>query len=109
MEDPTGGMWIYLIFLAIPLARILPRMLRKYRRKNAGLEPEPDEKDLVERLARKPSSDRNSYRRKFFASQPEPEPPKYRQEPLKYEKEPPKESQPKPNKKDGWMGKDDFK
>jgi hypothetical protein len=67
--DPTGGMWIYLIFLIIPLARILPRMLRKYRRKNAGLEPEP----------------------------------------LKYSEEPPKESQPKPDKKDGWVGKDDFK
>ena len=81
MEDPTGGMWIYLIFLAIPLARILPRMLRKYRRKNAGLEPEPAEKDLG---------------RQFFTSRPEP--PKYREEP-----------QPKPNKEDGWVGKDDFK
>ena len=87
MEDPTGGMWIYLIFLIIPLARILPRMLRKYRRKNAGLEPEPAEKDLG---------------RQFFSSRPEPEPPKYREEP-------PKEPQPKPNKKDGWVGKDDFK
>jgi len=38
MEDPTGGLWIYLIFLIIPLARILPRILRKYRRKNAGSE-----------------------------------------------------------------------
>ena len=87
MEDPTGGMWIYLIFLAIPLARILPRMLRKYRRKNAGWEPEPAEKDLG---------------RQFFTSRPEPEPPKYREDP-------PKELQPKPNKKDGWVGKDDFK
>ena len=87
MEDPTGGMWIYLIFLAIPLARILPRMLKKYRRKNAGLEPEPAEKDLG---------------RQFFTDRPEPEPPKYREEP-------PKEPQPKPNKKDGWVGKDDFK
>ena len=85
MEDPTGGMWIYLIFLIIPLARFLPRMLKKYRRKNAGLEPEPAEKDLG---------------RQFFTSQPEP--PKYREEP-------PKELQPKPNKKDGWVGKDDFK
>ena len=85
MEDPTGGMWIYLIFLAIPLARILPRMLRKYRRKNAGLEPEPAEKDLG---------------RQFFTSQPEPP---------KYWEESPKEPQPKPNKKDGWVGKDDFK
>ena len=87
MEDPTGGMWIYLIFLIIPLARILPRMLKKYRRKNAGLEPEPAEKDLG---------------RQFFTDRPEPEPPKYREEP-------PKEPQPKPNKKDGWVGKDDFK
>jgi len=94
MEDPTGGMWIYLIFLAIPLARILPRMLRKYRRKNAGLEPEPAEKDLG---------------RQFFTGRPEPEPPKYREEPPKYREEPPKEPQPKPNKKDGWVGKDDFK
>ncbi len=94
MEDPTGGMWIYLIFLIIPLARILPRMLRKYRRKNAGLEPEPAEKDLG---------------RQFFTGRPEPEPPKYREEPPKYREEPPKEPQPKPNKKDGWVGKDDFK
>ena len=87
MEDPTGGMWIYLIFVLIPLARIIPRMLRKYRRKNAGLEPEPAEKDLG---------------RQFFTGRPEPEPPKYREEP-------PKEPQPKPDKKDGWVGKDDFK
>ena len=85
--DPTGGMWIYLIFLIIPLARFLPRMLKKYRLKNAGLEPEPAEKDLG---------------RQFFTSRLEPEPPKYREEP-------PKEPQPKPNKKDGWVGKDDFK
>ena len=89
--DPTGGMWIYLIFLIIPLARILPRMLRKYRRKNAGLEPEPAEKDR---------------RSQFFTieakSQSEPEPPEYREEP-------PKQPQPKPDKKDGWVGKDDFK
>ena len=91
--DPTGGMWIYLIFLIIPLARILPRMLRKYRRKNAGLEPEPAEKDQG---------------RQFFTRQPEPEPPKYREKPPKYREEPPKELQPKPDKKDGWVGKDDF-
>ena len=56
MEDPTGGMWIYLIFIIIPLARIIPRMLKKYKRKNAGLEPEPAEKDQ---------------KRQFFASQSE--------------------------------------
>ena len=87
MEDPTGGMWIYLVFLAIPLARILPRMLRKYRRKNAGLEPEPAEKE------------RGS---QFFTRERTPEPPKYREEPRQ-------EPQPKPDKKDNWMGKDDFK
>ena len=87
MEDPTGGLWIYLIFLIIPLARILPRILRKYRRKNAGLEPEPAEKH---------------YDRQFFTSKRMPEPPRFREEP-------PKEPQPKPDKKDGWVGKDDFK
>ena len=82
MEDPTGGMWIYLIFLIIPLARILPRLLRKYRNKS----PEPDK----------------SYSQKgFFANVRMPKTPRFR------EKEPP-ESQPKPDKKDGWVGKDDF-
>ena len=84
--DPTGGMWIYLVFLAIPLARIIPRMLKKYRHKNTGLEPEPAEKHPE---------------RQFFTREREPEPPRYREEP-------PKEPEPKPNKKDGWVGKDDF-
>ena len=87
MEDPTGGLWIYLIFLLIPLSRILPRILRKYRRKNAGLEPEPAEKH---------------YDRQFFTSKRMPEPPRFREEP-------PQEPQPKPDKKDGWVGKDDFR
>ena len=87
MEDPTGGLWIYLIFLIIPLARILPRILRKYRRKNAGLEPEPAEQH---------------HDRQFFTSKRMPEPPRFREEPSQ-------EPQPKPNKKDGWEGKDDFK
>ena len=94
MEDPTGGMWIYLIFIIIPLARIIPRMLKKYKRKNAGLEPEPAEKDQ---------------KRQFFASQSEFEPPKYRRGLQKYREEPPEEPQPEPDKKDGWVGKDDFK
>ena len=88
MEDPTGGLWIYLIFLLIPLTRILPRILRKYRRKNAGLEPEPTKKHQREFT--------------FFTSKRMPEPPRFREEP-------PKEQQPKPDKKDGWVGKDDFK
>ena len=85
--DPTGGMWIYLIFFLIPLVRIVPRLLRKYRRKNAGLEPEPAEKD---RLGQ------------FFTSEQVPEPSKYREPP-------PPEPEPKPDSKDGWVGKDDFK
>ena len=82
--DPTGGMWIYLIFLIIPLARILPRMLRKYRKK--GLGSVPDEQ--------RPQDG-------FFSNKLIPERPRFR------EREPP-EPQPKPDKKDGWVGKDDF-
>ena len=93
--DPTGGMWIYLIFLIIPLARILPRMLRKYRNKNAGSEPDDQH------------SDKGFFTNKLIPERPSfreapPEPPRFR------EKEPP-EPQPKPDKKDGWVGKDDFK
>ena len=66
MEDPTGGMWIYLIFFLIPLVRIIPRIIRKYKRKNAGLEPEPAEK----------------YNKKqFFTREQLPEPPRYTEEP----------------------------
>ena len=100
MEDPTGGMWIYLIFFMIPLVRILPRMLRKYRRKNAGFEPEPEEKYKA---------------KKFFVREPEPEPPRYTEEPepepprYTEEPEPALEPEPEPDRKDGWMKKDDFK
>ena len=79
MEDPTGGMWIYLIFLIIPLARILPRLLRKYRNKS----PEPD---------------KLYSQKEFFTNERMPEPPRFREP----------EPQPKPDKKDGWVGKDDF-
>ena len=85
--DPTGGMWIYLIFFLIPLVRIVPRLLRKYKRKNAGLEPEPAEKDHLGQ---------------FFTSEQVPEPSKYRDPP-------PPEPEPNPDSKDGWVGKDDFK
>jgi len=85
--DPTGGMWIYLIFFMIPLVRIIPRILRKYRQKNTGLEPEPAEKGHAGR---------------FFTSERMPEPSEYREPP-------PPEPQSKPDKKDGWVGKDDFK
>jgi len=83
MEDPTGGMWIYLIFLIIPLARIIPRMLKKYRKKGLGSGPEEQHQDGL------------------FSNKLIPERPRFR------EKEPP-EPQPKPDKKDGWVGKDDF-
>ena len=86
MEDPTGGLWIYLIFLIIPLARILPRLLRKYR--NKSREPEPAEQHS---------------QKGFFTNERMPEPPRFRESP----QEP--EPQPKPDKKDGWIGKDDFK
>jgi len=93
--DPTGGMWIYLIFLIIPLARILPRMLRKYR--NKGLGSGPDEQRTQEGFF----TDKLIPERPKFREEEPPERPKFR------EREPP-EPQPKPDKKDGWVGKDDF-
>jgi hypothetical protein len=88
MEDPTGGMWIYLIFFMIPLVRILPRIIRKYKRKNAGLEPEPEPAE--------------KYNKKRFFSRERPEPPRYTEEP-------PPEPEPEPDSKGDWMKKDDFK
>jgi len=87
MEDPTGGMWIYLIFLIIPLARILPRMLKKYRKKGLGSGPEEQHQDGL------------------FSNKLIPERPRFREE---EPPEPQPEPQPKPDKKDGWVGKDDF-
>ena len=94
MDDPTGGMWIYLIFLIIPLARIIPRLLRKYR--NKGVMPRSDQQYSQE---------------EFFTNQKMPEPPRFREpEPPRFrEPEPQPDPQPKPDKKDGWVGKDDFK
>ena len=97
MDDPTGGMWIYLIFLIIPLARIIPRLLRKYR--NKGVMPRSDQQYSQE---------------EFFTNQKMPEPPRFRepesQEPPRFrEPAPEPQPQPKPDKKDGWVGKDDFK
>ena len=94
--DPTGGMWIYLIFLIIPLARILPRMLRKYR--NKGLGSGPDEQRPQEGYF----TDKLIPERPRFREEEPPERPRFREE------EPP-EPQPKPDEKDGWVGKDDFK
>ena len=88
MEDPTGGMWIYLIFFLIPLVRIIPRIIRKYKRKHAGLEPEPEPAE--------------KYRKKRFFTIERPEPPRYTEEP-------PPEPEPEPDNKGDWMKKDDFK
>ena len=85
MEDPTGGLWIYLIFLIIPLARIIPRLLRKYRNNDRSQQNESYSQE------------------KFFTNERMPEPPRFREE------LPEPEPQPKPDKKDGWVGKDDFK
>ena len=83
--DPTGGMWIYLIFLIIPLARIIPRLLRKYRNSDRSQQNESYSQE------------------EFFTNERMPEPPRFREE------LPEPEPQPKPDKKDGWVGKDDFK
>ena len=96
MEDPTGGMWIYLIFLIIPLARILPRMLKKYRNKGLGSGPDDNNKGGF-------FTDKLIPERPRFREEEPPERPRFRQ------REPPEpEPQPKPDKKDGWVGKDDF-
>ena len=79
MDDPTGGMWIYFIFFLIPLARILPRMIRKFKNKAPGGQPERFE-----------------------------EKPMWSPEPTKKERQPFFEEQP-PKKDDGWLNKDDFK
>ena len=84
MEDPTGGMWIYLIFFMFPLIRILPRIMRRLKAKNAGKEqPKPQESYQQE-----PKKERTWM-------------PKFEREPLFEEK--------KPDKKDGWLSKNDFK
>ncbi len=85
--DPTGGLWIYLIFLIIPLARIIPRLLRKYRNSGGSQQNEPYSQE------------------EFFTNERMPEPPRFREELPEPEPEP----QLKPDKEDGWVGKDDFK
>ena len=95
MDDPTGGMWIYLIFIIIPLARILPRLLRKYRNKGTG--HEQDEQNSMKGFF----TDKLIPERPRFREEEPPERPRFR--------EPEPEPQPKPDKKDGWVGKDDFK
>ena len=90
MEDPTGGMWIYFIFFLFPLARILPRLIRKLKAKNAGKE-QPQESYQQE-----PKKERKwmpKLERKWM--------PKVEREPFFGEE--------KPDKKDGWLSKGDFK
>ena len=79
MDDTTGGMWIYFIFFLIPLARILPRMIRKFKNKVPGEKTEQFE-----------------------------EKPMWRSEPTKKERQPFFEEKP-PKKDDGWLSRDDFK
>ena len=79
MDDPTGGMWIYFIFFLIPLARILPRMIRKFKNKVPG--------EKTEQFEEKPMWRPGS--------------PKKEHEPF-FEERPPK-------KDEGWLNKDDFK
>lgn len=37
----NGFVWIYLIFLLIPLSRILPRLIKKWKLKNSGILQQP--------------------------------------------------------------------
>lgn len=37
----NGFMWIYLIFLLIPLSKILPRLIKKWKLKNSGITQQP--------------------------------------------------------------------
>jgi len=37
----NGFIWIYLIFLLIPLSRILPRLIKKWKLKNSGVTQHP--------------------------------------------------------------------
>ena len=37
----NGFVWIYLIFLLIPLSRILPRLIKKWKLKNSGITQQP--------------------------------------------------------------------
>ena len=91
MDAPTGGMWIYLIFFIIPLVRIVPRMLRKYRGKSGPMAPGK----LDQMFNPKPKW--------------EPEPPREPKESF-FQEEPKKPFfQEEKKKDDGWLSKDDFK
>ena len=37
----TGFIWIYLIFLLIPLSKLLPRLIKKWKLKNSGITQQP--------------------------------------------------------------------
>jgi hypothetical protein len=87
MEDPTGGMWIYFIFFLFPLVRIIPRLMRKLKAKSAGKE-QPQESYQQESYRQEPKKGRSWMpkleRGSFFEEE-------------------------KPDKKDGWLSKGDFK
>ena len=91
MDDPTGGMWIYLIFFIIPLVRIVPRLLRKYRGQNGPM----TQGKLDQMFNPKPKR--------------EPEPPREPSEPFFQEKPRKPFFQEESKKDDGWLNKDDFK
>jgi hypothetical protein len=41
----NGFIWIYLIFLLIPLSRILPRLVKKWKLKNSGIPQQPSDNE----------------------------------------------------------------
>jgi hypothetical protein len=84
MEDPTGGMWIYFIFFLFPLVRILPRLMRKLKAKNAGKEQPRPQESYQQEPKKKRSWMPKIERESFFQEE-------------------------KPNKDDGWLSKGDFK
>jgi len=92
MDDPTGGMWIYLIFFIIPLVRIVPRLLRKYRGQSTGMA----QGKLDQMFNPKPKWKQEPQR--------EPKESSYQEKPREsfFQEEPKKDD-------DGWLSKDDFK
>ena len=93
MEDPTGGMWIYFIFFLFPLVRILPRIMRRLKAKNTGKEQQKPQ----ESYQQEPKKERSWMPKKERSWMP------------KIEREPFFQEEEKPDKKDGWLSKGDFK
>ena len=100
MEDPTGGMWIYFIFFLFPLVRILPRIMRRLKAKNTGKEQQKPQ----ESYQQEPKKERSWMPKKERSWMPKKERswmPKIERESFFAEE--------KPDKKDGWLSKGDFK